>query len=59
MYYRNYKIFDISSIIENLESTNLYFSLNDSDENYILLTDQFFKFVNQYGPLKAKTLRGN
>ena len=42
-----------------MKSTNLDSSSVDPDENYIFLTNQFLKVVNQYAPLKVKILRGN
>ena len=58
-YYRNYKSFDKSSFLLDLKSTNLDSSSVDPDENYIFLTNQFLKVVNQHAPLKVKFLRGN
>ena len=58
-YYRNYKNFDKSSFLLDLKSTNLDSSSVDPDENYIFLTNQFLKVVNQHAPLKVKFLRGN
>ena len=59
IYYRNYKNFGKSSFLLDLKSTNLDSSSIDPDENYIFLTNQFLKVVNQHVPLKVKTLRGN
>ena len=59
IYYRNYKNFDKSSFLLDLKSTNLDSSSIDPDENYIFLTNQFLKVVNQHAPLKVKILRGN
>ena len=42
-----------------MKSTNLDSSSIDPDENYIFLTNQFLKVVNQHAPLKVKILRGN
>ena len=58
-YCRNYKNFDKSSLFLDLKSTNLDSFSIDPDENYIFLTNQFLKVVNQYAPLKVKILRGN
>ena len=58
-YYINYKNFDKSSFFLDLKSTNLDSFSIDSDENYIFLTNQFLKLVNQHAPLKVKILRGN
>ena len=38
----------------NLDSSSI-----DPDENYIFLTNQFLKGVNQHASLKVKILRGN
>ena len=59
IYYKNYKNFDKPSFILELKSTNLESSSIDPDENYIFLTNQFLKVVNQHVPLKVKILRGN
>ena len=59
IYYRNYKNFDKSSFLLDLKSTNLDSPSIDPDENYIFLTNQFLKVVNQHAPLKVKILRGN
>ena len=59
VYYRNYKNFDKPSFLLDLKSTNLDSSSIDPDENYIFLTNQFLKVVNQHAPLKVKILRGN
>ena len=59
VYYRNYKNFDKSSFLLDLKSTNLDSPSIDPDENYIFLTNQFLKVVNQHAPLKVKILRGN
>ena len=59
IYYRNYKNFDKSSFLLDLKSTNLDSSSIDPDENYIFLTNQFLKGVNQHASLKVKILRGN
>ena len=42
-----------------MKSTNLDSPSIDPDENYIFLTNQFLKVVNQHAPLKVKILRGN
>ena len=42
-----------------MKSTNLNSSSIDPDEDYIFLTNQFLKVVNQHAPLKVKILRGN
>ena len=59
VYYRNYKNFDKSSFLLDLKSTNLDSPSIDPDENYIFLTNQLLKVVNQHGPLKVKILRAN
>ena len=59
IYYRNYKNFDKSIFLLDLKSTNLDSSSVDPDENYIFLTNQFLKVVNQHAPLKLKVLREN
>ena len=59
IYYRNYKHFDRSSFLLDLKSTNLDSSSIGPDENYIFLTNQFLKVVNQHAPMKVKILRGN
>ena len=59
IYHRIYKNFDKCSFLLNLRSINLYSSSIDPDKNYILLTSQFLKVVNQHAPLKVKTLRRN
>ena len=59
IYNKNYKNFVKSSFVLDLKSTNLDSSSIDPDENYIFLTNQFLKVVNQHAPLKVKILRGN
>ena len=59
IYYRNYKNFDRFSFLLDLKSTNFDSSSIDPDENYIFLTNQFLKVVNQHAPMKVKILRGN
>ena len=56
IYYRNYKNFDKPSFLLDLKSINLDSSSVDPDENYIFLTNQFLKAVNQHATLKVKTL---
>ena len=59
IYYISYNNFDKSSFLLDLKSTNLDSSSIDPDENYIFLTNQFLKVLNQHTPLKVKILTGN
>ena len=59
IFFRNYKKFDETKILFDLKNSNFYFTPADPNENYLFLTNSFFKIVKKHVPLKNKTLRGN
>ena len=59
VFYRNYKHFEDSRFLEDLNSTDFSLNTDDPNENYNFITDKFLNVVNRHAPLKKKTLRGN
>ena len=59
IYYRNYKNFDESSIIEDLIYTDFSWQSDDPSKNYSFLTTEFSKIVEKHAPLRKKFIRGN
>ena len=59
VFYHNYKHFEDSRFLEDLNST--YFSLNPDypNENYNFITDKFLSVVNRHAPLKKENVKGN
>ena len=59
VFYRNYKHFEDSRFLEDLNSADVSLNTDDPNENYNFITDKFSNVVNKHAPLKKKTLRGN
>ena len=59
MFFRNYKKFDKTMFLADLENTNFSFTSNDPNKNYFFLMNSFSKTVEKHVSLKKKTFRGN
>ena len=59
MFFRNYKKFDKTKFLDDLENTNCSFTSADSNKNYSFLINSFSKTVEKHVFLKKKTFRGN
>ena len=61
MYYRNYKNFDESFFLDDLEKTTFLTNSNCPNENYQHLTENFLLVVvvEKHAPLKKKIVRVN
>ena len=59
IFYRTYKKCNESDFLCSLKKANLDLVKNDPNQNYNLLTDNFFGIVNKHAPLKKKLTRGN
>ena len=59
IHYRNYKNFDVSLFLNDLEKTTLLTNSNCPNENYQHLTENFISVVEKHAPLKKKIIRGN
>ena len=59
VFYRNYKHFEYSRFLENLNRTDFSLDTGDPNKNYNFITNKFLNVVNRHAPLKTKTLRGN
>ena len=59
IFFRNYKRFDGKKLLADLKNTNFSFTSADPNENYLFLTNSFFKIDEKHVPLKQKSLRGN
>ena len=55
----NYKKFDETKSLSELKNTNFSFTSADPNENYLFLTNSFYKIVGKHVLLKNKTFRGN
>ena len=58
-FYQNYKHFEDSKFLEDLNITDFSLNTDGTNENYIFITDKFLNIVNRHAPLKKKTLRNN
>ena len=58
-YYRNYKNFNETRFLEDLENTNLRSISDDPNEKYNFLTTKFQELIDKHAPQKKKFLRGN
>ena len=56
---RNYKHFEDSRFLEDVNSTDFSLNTDDPNENYNFTTDKFLNVVNRHAPLKKKILRCN
>ena len=54
IHYRNYKNFDVSLFLNDLEKTTLLTNSNCPNENYQHLTENFISVVEKHAPLKRK-----
>ena len=54
IFFRNYKKFDETEFLSDLENTNFSFMSADPNENYLFLTNSFSKIVEKHVPLKRK-----
>ena len=59
IHYRNYKNFDVSLFLNDLEKTTFLTNSNCPIENYQPLTENFISVVEKHAPLKKKNVRGN
>ena len=59
VFYRNFKHFEDSGFLEDLNNTDVLLNTDDPNENCNFITDKFLNVVNRHAPLKKKTLRGN
>ena len=59
MNYRNYKNFNQSTFLKEIESTDFLIDSNGLNEQYSHLTETFLKVVNKYTPLIKKVVREN
>ena len=57
--YRNYKHFEDTRFLEDLNSIDVSLNTDEPNKNYSSITDKFPNVVNRHAPLKKKTLRGN
>ena len=57
--YRNYKNFNQSTFLKEIESTDFLIDSNGLNEQYSHLTETFLKVVNKYAPLIKKVVREN
>ena len=57
--YRNYKNFDESKFLNDLNKTIITFDNENPNQNYNVLNNRFLKVVNVHAPLKAKIVRVN
>ena len=58
-FYQNYKHFEDSKFLEDLNITDFSLNTDATNENYNFITDKFVNIVNRHAPLKKKTLRNN
>ena len=56
---RNYKHFEDSRFLEDLNSTDFSLNKDNLNENYNFITEKFFSAVKRHVPLKKKILRSN
>ena len=59
IHYRNYKNFDESLFLDDLEKTTFLTNSNCPNENYQHLTENFLSVVEKHAPLKKKVVKGN
>ena len=59
IHYRNYKNFDASLFLNDLEKPTFLTNSNCPNENYQHLTENFISVVEKHAPLKKKIVRGN
>ena len=57
--YRNYKNFDESKFLNNLDKTIINFDNKNSNQDYNVLSNRFLEVVNVQAPLKTKIVIGN
>ena len=57
IFYRNYKNFGEEKFVKDVQAADFYFSNNDPNENYLILSDTFWKLVDRHAPLKENKKR--
>ena len=57
--YRNYKNFDESKFLNNLNKIIITFDNKNPNQNYNALSNRYLEVVNVHAPLKTKIVRGN
>ena len=59
VFYRNYKHFEKSRFLENLNSSDFSLKADDPNENFNIITGKFLDVANRHAPLKKKKIRGS
>ena len=57
--YRNYKKFNESDFLRDLENKEFLMNSDDVSDNYFQLCNTFLEVVEKHAPIKKKVLRGN
>ena len=57
--YRNYKNFNESKFLNDLNKTIITFDNENPNQNYNVFSNRFLEVVNVHAPLKTKIVRGN
>ena len=55
VFYRNYKHFEDSRFLEDINSTEFSLETDDPNENHNFITEKLFDVVNRHAPLNKKT----